>query len=130
MALIILLDQFPRNMFRNNAGSFASDEIALQVAIEATEKGFDLKYTSPLERSLVYLPFMHSENIEIHDKYSIPKHEALAREFPSFQYSVKYAHDHANIIRKWGRYPHRNEILGRVSTEEEILFLQEPGSRF
>jgi len=118
IALVVILDQFSRNMFRANSGSFSSDKKALAVTIHAIEMGFDVDMT-PLEQQLIYMPLMHSEDLYIHDTYSLPK-------FKSSSYAVA----HAEIIRRFGRYPHRNEILGRESTPEEIEFLKQPNSSF
>ena len=130
LALVVLLDQFPRNMFRSNAGSFATDGRALRVSKLAIEKGFDLEL-NPLERSLLYMPLMHSECIEDHELLAIPKFAALAEVDPGkFGSFSKYEEKHLTIIRKYGRYPHRNDILGRASTPDEEDFLKDPGSGF
>ena len=129
LALVVLLDQFPRNMFRFNAGSFASDELALSVTNTAISNYFD-KDLSLVERSMLYMPLMHSESLRVHENISIPKFKSLADESTDYEGAYKYEIMHANIIRKFGRYPHRNEILNRVSTVDEIEFLKQPGSSF
>lgn len=123
LAEIIVLDQFSRNIFRNEPGSFASDELAVELAEEAVAIGAD-KELDPKLRLFLYMPYMHSESLEVHDK-AIKLFEDLG-----FESNLKYEHAHRDIIVKFGRYPHRNEILGRESTPEEIEFLKQPGSSF
>ncbi len=123
LAEIIILDQFSRNMFRGTPQAFSSDRLALALAQEAIAGEFDLQLP-PVKRSFIYLPFMHSESVKIHQiaekLYSQPGLEA----------NLKWEIKHKNIIERFGRYPHRNVILGRESTEEEIEFLRQPGSSF
>lgn len=123
LAEIIVLDQFPRNIFRDTAQAFATDALALALAQEAIDLGFDQELTTA-ERSFVYMPFMHSESAEIHD--------VAARLFDQegLEMNLEYELKHKAIIDRFGRYPHRNAILGRESTEEELEFLQQPGSGF
>ena len=123
LAEIIVLDQFSRNMFRNDAKSFAYDSIALSLAQEAVKKGFDLEL-SPKMRSFIYLPFMHSESLDIHNE-AIVLFEKLGD-----QMKIDFELQHKIIIERFGRYPHRNSILGRTSTMEEKAFLQTTGSTF
>jgi uncharacterized protein (DUF924 family) len=123
LAEIIVLDQFSRNMFRGSPLAFASDALALALAQEAIAAKADAAL-SPTERSFFYLPFMHSESIAIH---------AAALELyrkNAIQSNLDYEIRHMQIIERFGRYPHRNAILGRQSTEEEIAFLKQPGSGF
>ena len=123
LAEIIVLDQFSRNMFRGSPLSFASDTLALALAQEAVSTKADLAL-SPTERSFIYLPFMHSESAKIH---------ALALDLyrrNGIQSNLDFEIRHKQIIERFGRYPHRNGILGRCSTEEELEFLQQPGSGF
>ena len=120
LALIILLDQFPRNMFRGTAGAFATDAMALDAAKHAVDAGFD-RGMSEVERTFVYLPFEHSENLADQEKAL-----ELFAENPNFEWARK----HWEIIRRFGRFPHRNAVLGRPSTPAEIEFLKEPGSSF
>jgi uncharacterized protein (DUF924 family) len=122
-ALIILLDQFPRNMFRGTAKAFATDWKALALAKRALEKGFDRRLL-PAERSFVLMPFQHSENIADQER-SV----ALFREL-NYGEQLDFAIRHRDIVARFGRFPHRNHILGRDSTPEEILFLKEPNSSF
>ncbi|MBQ4812577.1 hypothetical protein A7985_03330 [Pseudoalteromonas luteoviolacea] len=117
---IIVLDQFSRNMFRDTPRAFASDTLALCLAQHAIEKGYD-KALNDTEVSFLYMPFMHSESRHIHQQA-----EKLFRDLPNYEFEIA----HKKIIDRFGRYPHRNEILGRISTDEEIEFLQEPGSSF
>ena len=120
LALTIVLDQFPRNMFRGHARVYATDAAACAVADRALARGFDREVPLHLRR-FFYLPFMHSE--------SLPDQErsvALARRLGEGDY-VKYAEQHAGIIRRFGRFPHRNAVLGRVSTPQEQAFLDGGG---
>ncbi len=123
LAEIIVLDQFSRNMFRDSALSFAYDPLALALSQEAISVGADKKL-SPIQRTFLYLPFMHSESLEIH-KIAVGLYQNNG-----IQRNLDFEIKHKAIIEKFGRYPHRNKILGRVSTEEEIEFLKQPGSRF
>eukprot|EP01041_Mallomonas_annulata_P005824 gene5824-11753_t len=125
LCLVILLDQFSRNMFRNNGGAFLTDDRALKICTSAIEQGLDSQL-SPLERSVLYMPLMHSESLEVHDTLSVPKFAAIAEELPVLAGNHKYAIEHADIIRQWGRYPHRNLALGRESTPEEVEYLKNP----
>lgn len=122
LAEIIVLDQFSRNMFRDTAESFASDPLALCLSQVAIAVGDDLKLTE-LERQFLYMPFMHSESRFIHKQA-----EQLFKQIPDHGYDFELKHK--VIIDRFGRYPHRNEILGRESTQEEIDFLKQPNSSF
>jgi len=122
LALVVTLDQFPRNMFRGTARAFASDSLALAVARETIAREFD-RLLSPVERSFVYLPFEHAEDLAA-QRRSLALFQALDGE------QVEYARRHYEIIARYGRFPHRNAILGRPSTAEEIEFLKQPGSSF
>lgn len=123
LAEIIVLDQFSRNMFRGSPLSFAFDALALALAQEAVSIGAD-KALIPAERSFLYMPFMHSESLKIHEVAV-----ELLRDC-GIQGSLDYELKHKAIIERFGRYPHRNNILGRESTREEIEFLKQPGSGF
>lgn len=123
LAEIIVLDQFSRNIFRNTPGAFANDPAALVLAQEAVEAGVPA-VLSKTECGFLLLPFMHSESRAIHEVA-----EMLYREFAS-PYNYDYELRHKAIIDRFGRYPHRNGILGRESSPEEIVFLKEPGSSF
>lgn len=123
LAEIIVLDQFSRNMFRDSPLSFAHDPLALALAQEAISSGTE-KSLNQSERSFLYMPFMHSESLKIH-KIAV----SLFTENGN-QRSLDFELRHKNIIEQFGRYPHRNKILGRKSTDEEIEFLKQPGSGF
>ena len=123
LALILLFDQFSRNMFRDSKKAFESDIFALKISKKAIEKGFDKKMNTS-QKKFLYMPFMHSECLE-DQKESIQLFKSLKD-----NETLKYALQHADIIKNFGRFPHRNKILNRQSSEEEILFLQTPGSSF
>jgi len=123
LAEIIVLDQFSRNIFRDTPAAFAQDPMALALAQEAVAAGA-LQALSQVERGFLLMPYMHSESRTIHLVA-----EALFREWApdgSYDYELK----HKAIIDRFGRYPHRNAVLGRASTSEELAFLQQPGSSF
>lgn len=118
LAAIIVLDQFPRNMFRGTARAFATDDLALRIARQAIEAKFD-DMLSASERLFLYMPFQHSE-ISADQGHSIMLFGALGIEEP-----LRYAIEHRDIIDRFGRFPYRNAALGRESTEDERIFLQE-----
>ncbi len=123
LAEIIILDQFSRNMFRDSARAFAYDGMALILSQEAISAEYD-RELSAVENSFLFMPFMHSESAMIH---------ILAQalyEKNGIQNNLDFELKHKAIIDRFGRYPHRNAILGRESTDEEIAFLKEPGSSF
>jgi uncharacterized protein (DUF924 family) len=122
LALVILLDQMPRNMFRGSAKAFAGDPRALMAARAILDNGWD-KAMKPDERMFAYLPFEHSESLEDQLRCCALM-EPLGEEL--FRYAVR----HREIIERFGRFPHRNAALGRACTPEEIAFLKEPGSSF
>ncbi|MEL6492068.1 MAG: DUF924 family protein [Cyanobacteria bacterium J06621_3] len=132
IALLILLDQFPRNLYRGDVRSFATDNKALALASKLVDSGAH-KGLIPAQRFFVYVPFEHSENMTHQDR-CVALMTALNHEFPNLDDGLKggldYAIRHREVIERFGRFPHRNEILGRPSTPEEIAFLQQPGSRF
>lgn len=117
LALCILLDQCPRNMFRGSDRSFESNDLALTVARQALERGFD-QQVDATARQFFYLPFMHSEDIDDQDR-SVRLYEALGD-----RNSLHFAREHRDIIARFGRFPHRNAALGRESTAEEAAFLE------
>lgn len=123
LAEVIVLDQFSRNIFRNTPKAFSQDPLALVLAQEAIAVGAD-QALSQAERVFLYLPFMHSESKLIHE-WSERLYRANGLP-DNHDFELK----HKAIIDRFGRYPHRNEILGRISTAEEIEFLKQPGSRF
>ena len=123
MAEIIVLDQFSRNMFRNDARAFQGDILALALSQEAARQPAFYQLT-PEERNFTLLPHMHSESIEVHEQV-LPFYDAPDMlEFRDFEVR------HKEIIERFGRYPHRNAVLGRISTAEERAFLKQPGSSF
>ncbi len=127
LALVIALDQLPRNIFRAAPRAFATDPIALGVARAMVERGFD-EVLLPVQRWFAYLPFEHAEDLAA-------QREALAlfdrlRGDPDSAGTIAYAVRHHAIIARFGRFPHRNEILGRPSTAEELAFLAQPGASF
>jgi len=135
LAVVILLDQFSRNIYRDSLRSFAQDNIALNIVLKGIQKGLDKKM-KVVERAFFYMPLMHSEDIGVQEK-SVECFSCLEAEFKDnddFAHLVtqnrKYAVLHYDIIQKFGRYPHRNKILGRKSTSEEMEFLKGPGSSF
>jgi uncharacterized protein (DUF924 family) len=133
LALLILLDQMPRNIHRGSPQAFAGDARALEIAQQIVASGFDRGFTFT-QRRFAYLPFEHSEDPKIH-KHGLALFAAIAvdcAEEHNVDAAVQlfYAARHAEIIFRFGRYPHRNAILGRVSTPEEEAFLKEPMSSF
>jgi uncharacterized protein (DUF924 family) len=127
LARIVLLDQFTRNIFRGTPRAFAGDERALATAVQAVDRGFDRELDFH-ERWFCYLPFEHSEDAAMQER-SLELFGALANESGNAS-PLDWARRHAEVIRRFGRYPHRNAILGRASTPEEIAYLGEPGSGF
>jgi len=123
LAEIIVLDQFSRNMFRDSALAFATDPLSLALAQEAISVGAN-EPLNPIEKSFLYMPFMHSESLAIHEvAVQLFSEEGL-------ESNLDFEFKHKRIIEKFGRYPHRNKLLGRQSTAEEIEFLTTPGSSF
>ncbi len=127
LALILLLDQIPRNIFRGQIEAFATDFKAIIAAQKAIEQGFD-QQMQPVERWFIYLPFEHSENME-HQRRCIELFAQL-KDDPESAYAIDYAEQHFKIMQRFGRFPHRNAILGRESTPEEIEFLKQENSSF
>lgn len=133
LATIILLDQFTRNIYRGDARAFASDSIALDLALEALDAGID-QCLRPIQRVFIYLPLEHSENLA-QQLRSIELFQRLAESVPekcqpAFSSFLDYAVRHWEIVARFGRFPHRNQVLGRESTEEEAEFLKQPNSSF
>ncbi|HZR61887.1 MAG TPA: DUF924 family protein [Xanthobacteraceae bacterium] len=120
LALVLLFDQFPRNMFRGTARAFATDPLARAVADRALARGFD-QATEPALRQFFYLPFMHSEAPIDHDR-SMRLYEALGN-----AEQLRYAIEHRAVIQTFGRFPHRNRALGRETTAAEQAFLEAAG---
>jgi uncharacterized protein (DUF924 family) len=122
LAYVIVLDQFSRNMFRDSARMFESDTRALGAARAAVDRGIDRSLSND-ERMFLYMPFMHSEFIADQDR-CVELFASTAQEW------ARYAEQHRDIVRRFGRFPHRNALLGRPSTPEELEFLRQPGSSF
>ena len=121
LALVVVLDQFALNMFRGRAQSFATEAAARDVAKSAIEKGFD-KLLSDEQKQFLYMPYMHSEDLSDQDRcVALCEKAGLSK-------NLKYAKHHRDIIRRFGRFPHRNEILGRKSTPEELKYLTSKGA--
>ena len=133
LALIILLDQFRRNIFRDTPQAFSHDAKALELSRAAVGQMFD-KLLRPIERVFMYLPFEHSEqladqhrSVELFNKLKMDSPVEIREKMQSF---VEYAEKHRKVILQFGRFPHRNLILGRQSSSEEIEYLKQPGSGF
>ncbi len=126
LALILLLDQFTRNMFRDSARAFSGDALALAVAKRLVADSRH-RQLAPVERWFAYLPFEHSEQMA-EQRESLRLFGELAQE--GLAEPLVWAQKHHDVIARFGRYPHRNELLDRASTAEEIEFLRQPGSRF
>ncbi|MDN3681629.1 DUF924 family protein [Vibrio tapetis subsp. quintayensis] len=123
LAEIIVLDQFSRNLYRESAQAFSSDPLALALAQEAISLGLD-KQLSQQQRTFLYMPFMHSESLVIHQRaVELFKENGI-------EGNLEFEYKHKVIIEQFGRYPHRNDVLGRKSTPEEQTFLLQPGSSF
>ncbi|MGF1604053.1 MAG: DUF924 family protein [Thermosynechococcaceae cyanobacterium] len=127
LALLLLLDQFPRNMFRDTPQAFATDTQALAMAKSAVEQQLDQQLL-PVQRWFVYLPFEHSEQWD--DQLRSLQLWQTLHDDPDSASPLDYAQRHADVIERFGRFPHRNQILGRPSTPEEQAFLQQRGSSF
>ena len=123
LAVVILLDQFSRNIYRDDPRAFASDSKAQAITKDLVEKGKD-KELEPRERTFLYMPLMHSEDAA-DQELSVELFEALSN-----ANSASFARRHRDIIARFGRFPHRNKILGRTSTPAEVEFLKQPGSSF
>lgn len=121
LALILTLDQFPRNMFRHHSKSFAWDPLARTAADRMIGKDWDLRLPE-VRRAFVYMPFMHGENLASQNRCL-----ALCESRLSDESTLKHAKAHRQLIQRFGRFPHRNEVLGRVSTPEELEFLKSGG---
>lgn len=123
LAEIIVLDQFSRNIYRDTPQAFTQDVVALVLAQEAVALGLD-QQLNDAEKAFLYMPYMHSESPEIHEQ------AVQLFNQPGLEINYDYELKHKAIIDRFGRYPHRNAILGRVSTREEVEFLKQPGSSF
>jgi uncharacterized protein (DUF924 family) len=127
LALIVVLDQFSRNLYRDDPRAFSQDAQALAAAQRMIANGWD-RDLLPVEREFAYLPFEHAEDPVLQD--SAVELFASLDAYPETKGLSEWTQKHRVIIRRFGRFPHRNAVLGRVSTPEEIAFLREPGSRF
>jgi uncharacterized protein (DUF924 family) len=127
LALTVVLDQFPRNVFRGTPAAFASDARAIGVARSTVRPGFD-RLLLPVQRWFLYLPFEHAEDLAA-QRESLRLFGTLARDAASAS-TIDYARRHYDVVARFGRFPHRNPILGRASTPEEIAYMREPGSGF
>jgi uncharacterized protein (DUF924 family) len=128
LARILVLDQFTRNSARDTPGAFAGDALALAAAQQLVDSGAHLDLT-PLERWFAYMPFEHAEDGRMQE-LSVQLFTALADLDPVFDGPLDYAHRHRGVIARFGRFPHRNAILGRASSPEEAQYLAQPGSGF
>ena len=128
LALIILLDQFPRNMFRDHPEAFAGDPQAYELSRRAVEAGHDRALTAE-RRGFLYMPLMHREDLGAQDE-CLRLFEAMEDELTERERTMEAVLRHREIIARFGRYPHRNGVLGRQSTQEEVAFMREPKSSF
>ncbi len=124
LALLILLDQFPRNMFRDSSRAFATDAKARSISGQAVANGLD-RAASELERQIFYMPLQHSESADDQARCL----RLAERNLPNLKFG-EYAARHSSIIDRFGRFPHRNRVLGRTSSDVEEAFLKKPGSSF
>ncbi len=136
LALVIIFDQFPRNMFRSTPKAFETDALALDLAERTIKEGKD-KELMFVERVFLYMPLMHAESLEGQEEgvrqYQALVEESRAKGSPNtsyFEYNLKYAITHRDIIAKFGRFPHRSAVLGRAISDPEEAFLKNPGSSF
>jgi len=123
LAEILLLDQFSRNIYRDSKKAFENDDLALRLAKEMIDQGLDQQF-GPDKKAFIYLPFMHSENLEDHKRAE----KLFSQE--GLEENLDFERRHQRILETFGRYPHRNKILGRKSTAHELEFLKRPGSQF
>lgn len=128
LARILVLDQFTRNAYRGTPESFAGDVLALNAARQLVASGAHLAL-SPWERSFAYMPFEHAEDARAQEQ-AVELFTDLAASHEGFSESLDYAHRHRGVIARFGRFPHRNPILGRASTPEELDYLAKPGAGF
>jgi uncharacterized protein (DUF924 family) len=128
LARIVVLDQFTRNAFRDTPRAFAGDPLALAAATALADGGGHLQLP-PLQRWFAYLPFEHAEDLAPQER-ALQLYERLAADEPALADALEWAHKHHAVVARFGRFPHRNAILGRTSSAAEVAFLREPGSRF
>ncbi|MDN2711352.1 DUF924 domain-containing protein [Janthinobacterium sp. SUN118] len=128
LARLIVLDQLTRNVYRGTPRAFAGDPQALALAVSMTEQGLD-RQLAPMLRAFVYLPFEHAEDLAMQAR-AVELFQLLSQAQPGFDGMLDYAVRHQEVIARFGRFPHRNAILGRASTPPEVAFLRQPGSSF
>ncbi|GAA7754930.1 MAG: hypothetical protein COC14_11165 [Burkholderiaceae bacterium] len=128
-ARIVLLDQFPRNMFRGDPRSFATDGKALAAARRMLDLGWDRQLPTSWHRMFCYLPFEHAESLDAQD-IAVREMMALRDDGGGKADVVEWAEKHRDVIARFGRYPHRNAVLGRVNSDAEAAYLKQPGSSF
>jgi uncharacterized protein (DUF924 family) len=128
LARILVLDQFPRNAMRGKPESFSGDTLALLAARQLVESGEHMAL-SPVERQFAYMPFEHAEDARMQEQ-AVTLFTELAQAHAGFDEALDYAHRHRGVIARFGRFPHRNVILGRASTPEELAYLALPGAGF
>ncbi len=128
LARVIVLDQFTRNVWRGSARAFAGDAMALQTARALVASGAD-RALSSVQRSFVYLPFEHAEDLS-HQRTAVQLYQQLATDDPDRAAAVEWAQRHLDVVARFGRFPHRNLALGRASTPEELAYLATPGAGF
>lgn len=128
LARILLLDQFTRNAWRGTPAAFSGDALALTAAKALVDSGADRELL-PVQRWFAYMPFEHAEDARMQEQ-SVSLFGALAAENPGYDEVLDYAHRHRGVIARFGRFPHRNAILGRASTADELDYLAQPGSGF
>ncbi|MCI0993052.1 DUF924 domain-containing protein [Pseudomonas corrugata] len=133
LALVVLLDQFPRMIFRDTPKAFSGDLRAQALVAQGLAAGFD-RQLKPIQRVFIYLVLEHCENLAVQNE-AVSRFIDLVRELPEadravFESNLDYAERHQKIIARFGRFPHRNAVLGRASTAEEVEFLKGPGSKF
>ncbi len=128
LARVIVLDQFTRNSFRGTARAFAGDAMALQTARALVASGLDRELTG-VQRQFAYLPFEHAEDLA-HQRTAVQLFEQLGRDEPALAGLTPWAQRHHDVVARFGRFPHRNALLGRISTAQELAYLAEPGSGF
>ena len=129
LALLLLIDQFARNLYRGTAKAFLADPLARDIAAEAVARGFDKRFPFP-DRVFFYLPFEHCETLANQDRYIALLTDCLREFGDAAAEFLEYGHKHRRIIQRFGRFPHRNAALGRETTEEEAEFLKGPDSSF
>lgn len=128
LARLVVLDQFTRNVHRGTPRAFAGDSQALALAASMTQQGLD-RQLAPMLRAFAYLSFEHAEDLAMQAR-AVELFQRLAQAQPGFESMLDYAERHQEVIARFGRFPHRNAILGRTSTPQELEFLRQPGSSF